>query len=425
MNSGTQIEAASPSRTPKGRPESHGLRWVFVVIVVIVLAVIGAGLLPRLHRQEALLASSQADNQKLPVVLVTKVQAGPGEADVELPGDLQALIESPIYARADGYLSKRNVDIGDRVKAGDVLAEIETPELEQQIQQARATLAQAQASTKQLEAAIVQARANLNLAQVTADRWKKLADKGAVARQDTDEKQAAWEVRQAELTAAEANLNAARSLVTANEANLKRLEELKSFDKVTAPFSGIVTVRNVDVGTLVNSGNGGPAREMFRLAQLHVLRIFVNVPQTYAAEVHAGQSANLTVDELPGQVFPAVVDRISQSLDERSRTMLAILNVPNPREILLPGMYTHIRITLPRPVRTILIPGDALVVRSDGTQVAVVDSNHRVHFRRVVLGRDFGQQIEVRQGLAEGDLVVANPTDDVRENAAVELRLRK
>jgi RND family efflux transporter MFP subunit len=319
-------------------------------------------------------------------------------------------------------MKSRLVDIGDRVKKGQLMAELETPELDQQISQAHATLAQATSTIQELQADLKLARANLSLAQVTRGRWLKLLAKGAVSRQDSDEKQADFEVKQAQTQKAEATLATAQDTIHASEANLRRLEELKGFARVTAPFDGVVTARNVDVGTLINAGNGGSAREMFRVAQIQPLRVFVNVPQTYVEQVRSGQVAELRVQEKPGQVFPARVTNISESLDANSRAMLVILETPNPGDVLFPGMYAQVRFISPRTRRALRIPGDAIVLGKTGARVAVVGADRVVHFHSVTLGQDLGSEIEVTSGIGEGDLVVSNPGDAVQEGVAVEVR---
>ena len=407
-----------------GRPPRSPLRPLivfFAVLVVLVAAAIVLGLLPRRARETALYAASHAQNERLPVVNVVAARIASAQFELELPGDLQAQVESPIFARVDGYLSKRLVDYGDRVKAGQQLAEIETPELDQQIVQARATLAQSQSSLKQLTASQSLAQAHLKLAQVTYDRWKELAERGVFSRQDSDQKEADLAVRKAELEAAEAAINTARNTIRASEANLGRLQQMKSFARVTAPFDGVVTARNVDIGTLVNSGNGGPARELFRLAQVGTLRMFVNVPQSHVGAIHDGQTAEIRVQERPGQVFAARVDRSTNTVDPSSRAMLTVLQVPNPRGILLPGMYAQVKFMIRRPAPAVLIPGDALVLGRQGPRVAVVGTNRKVEFRSIQMGQDSGSEVEVTSGLAAGE-VVTNPTDAVAEGVSVEVR---
>jgi RND family efflux transporter MFP subunit len=197
---------------------------------------------------------------------------------------------------------------------------------------------------------------------------------------------------------------------------------MKSFARVTAPFNGVITARNVDIGTLINSGNAGPARELFRMAQIDTLRTFVNVPQSSLASIHEGQPAELTVQERPGQIFQARVDRTTNTVDPGSRSMLVVLQVPNPRGILMPGMYAQVKFVIQRSVPALLMPADALVLGKQGPRAAVVDGTRHVHFRSIALGQDFGSEIEVTAGLAAGDKLVTNPTDAIRENVVVDVR---
>jgi multidrug efflux pump subunit AcrA (membrane-fusion protein) len=335
--------AAKTARRPGVRPV-----LIFLAVLALIIGVaIAGGLVPRLARQKALAAGSVARENQKPVVIASAVRPAPPRDSIDLPGDLQSIIESPVFARADGYLKTRFVDIGDHVETGQPMADLETPELDQQIAQARATLAQAQASLKELQADIELSRANLELSRVTEQRWQRLADKGVVSRQDLDEKRADFGVKQAQADRAVAALATAQETVRATDANLHRLQEMKSFARLTAPFDGVVTARNVDVGTLINAGNGGSAREMFRVARIQPLRIFVNVPQTYVEDIRDGQSAELRVQERPGDVFPAHVTNISHSLDMNSRAMLVILETPNTGSLLYPGMYAQVRFPSP------------------------------------------------------------------------------
>jgi RND family efflux transporter MFP subunit len=233
-------------------------------------------------------------------------------------------------------------------------------------------------------------------------------------------------VKQAQADRAVAALATAQETVRATDANLHRLQEMKSFARLTAPFDGVVTARNVDVGTLINAGNGGSAREMFRVARIQPLRIFVNVPQTYVEDIRDGQSAELRVQERPGDVFPAHVTNISHSLDMNSRAMLVILETPNTGSLLYPGMYAQVRFpSPPHAARSMLrIPADTLVVDKSGTHVAVVGADGIVHFHAIAIGQDLGSEIEVISGLSTGELVISNPSDSVTEGAAVEVRVR-
>ena len=412
---------------PPPAPRKPGMRPLltfFAVLACIVAATIVAGLLPRLTHQKGMLAASEIVREQKPIVIASPARLAPSKDSIDLPGDLQAMVESPIFARADGYLKSRKVDIGDRVKAGQLMAEIETPELDQQIAQSRATLAQSQAALKELDADITLSRANLNLSQVTLDRWAHLSTKGAVAKQDLDQKQADFDVKKAQTERAVASLATAQETVHASDANVKRLEEMKGFASVAAPFDGIVTARNVDIGTLINAGNAGVSKEMFRVARITPLRIFVNVPQTYVEEIHNGQTAELRVQERPGQIFPARITNISNSLDATSRAMLVILETPNPTGALYPGMYAQVLFAAAKSKPRLRVPGDTVMLTPNGPRLAVVGADHVVHFRNVTLGEDLGSEVEILSGLQPGELVVSNPSDSVQEGVSVEVRNR-
>jgi RND family efflux transporter MFP subunit len=398
----------------------------FLVLLFIVGAALAGAVVYELgirKTQDKALASTLTESAtRAPVVNVGRVHPAPAQSTIEFPCQTVAMVETPVYARADGYIKARPVDIGDRVKKGDLLFEIETPELDQQMQQAQATLAQSRAALMQFRASLGAAQSNLKLAEVTAKRWKNLTDKGVFARQDLDEKTAALELAQANVKSAEENIRAAESTVTANEANLKRLGEMKVFDRLVAPFDGVITFRSVqsDLGTLITAGNTSSSRELMRVAQINVLRVFVSIPQTYAGLIHDGLAANLVVDELPGRLFRTTVGGITHSVEANSRTMLAVMLVKNDQEALLPGMYAKARFDLPHAVNALMLPADALMLPMEGPQAAVVGTDHKVHFKRVTLGRDYGAEIEVLSGLLDGDLVVLSPTDAVREGVVVE-----
>ena len=414
--------SAAPGARPQPRTGRRGLLAFFALLGLLVAAAIAGGIVPRLTRQKALLAASDNPAELAPVVDVAVALPAPARSTLDLPGDMQALVDSPVFARVDGYLRTRLVDYGDRVRAGQLLAEIDTPELDQQISQARATLSQSRSALKELQADLDLSKANLNLARLTVDRWRRLANRGVVARQEADQKEADFAVGEAQVAKAQASIATAHETVHANEASLRRLEDTKAFARITAPFAGVITSRNVDIGTLINSGNGGLARELFHIAQIQTLRIFVNVPQTNVASIRPGQSAELRVQELPGQVFAAKVTRIANALDAGSRAMLTVLEVPNPRGILMPGMYAQVRFSAGRTVPAVVIPGDALILGRQGPRVAVVAPDHRIHLRQIRIGQDAGAEIEVVTGLSAGEMVVSNPSDVVRENAVVEVR---
>jgi RND family efflux transporter MFP subunit len=416
--------ATGAKHNQRSRPGRGPLVVFSLVLGCLVAAAFVGGLLPRLSRQKGLLAASQELTDRRPVVIVSAAHFASSKDTIDLPGDLQAVIESPIFARADGYLKTRFSEMGDHVKTGQVMAELETPELDQQIAQARATTAQGQSTLKELQADIALSRANMGLSKVTRDRWQRLVELGVLSRQEGDEKAADLAVKEAQVAKAEATLGTAQETIRVSQANLARLEQLKAFARVTAPFDGVVTARNVDVGVLINSGNGGASKEMFRVAQIQPLRIFVNVPQTYVAQIHADQLAELRVQERPGQVFPARVSHISTSLDTTSRAMLAVLVTPNPDATLYPGMYAQVRFSATNAKPVLRIPGDTVVLGTAGPRVAIVGADHIVHFRNIAIGLDLGSEVEVTSGLSAGDLVISNPTDAVQENTVVEVRNR-
>jgi RND family efflux transporter MFP subunit len=394
------------------------------IIGLPILMLLLIGYLPRRERLRALEAASEKEKHSLPVVNTVWVRRAASTSELVLPGSIQAITDAPIYARADGYVRRRYADIGDRVKAGQILAEIETPDLDQQVRQARASLLQARSALAQAEANLVQARSTEHLAQLTVERWKVLVERGVLARQDGDQKQADFEVAVANRKAQEANVNAAQSNVSAAEANLGRLLDLQGFEKITAPFAGLVTARNFDVGALVASG-GVSGHELFHMAQIEVVRIFVDVPQSNAPFIHTGLAAEVTVQQLPDRTFAGKVTRTSDSLDPNTRTLLTEVDVPNPTSSLLPGMYARVTLRSVSGEPPLLVPGDALVARANGIRVAVVGDDGVVHFQKVSVGRDYGTETEVLSGLQGGEQVIINPTDDVREGAKVKPAARR
>jgi len=411
-------EPIPPPRQEEPRRSSIRRLLITCIISLPILALLLIGYLPRRERLRALITASEREGHSLPVVNTVRVRRAASTSELVLPGNIQAITDAPIYARADGYVLRRYADIGDRVEVGQVLAEIETPDLDQQVRQARANLLQARSALAQAEANLVQAKSTEHLAQLTVERWKVLVARGVLARQDGDQKEADYEVAVANRKAQEANVNAAQSNVSAAEANLGRLLDLQGFEKITAPFSGLVTARNFDVGALVASGSVS-GHELFHMAQIGVVRIFVDVPQSYAPFIHTGLAAVVTVQQLPGRLFAGKVMRTSESLDPNTRTLLTEVDVPNPASSLLPGMYAQVTLRSVIAEPPLLVPGDALVTRANGTRVAVVGEDGIVHFQKVSVGRDYGTETEVLSGLQGQELVIINPTDDVREGAKV------
>jgi RND family efflux transporter MFP subunit len=399
---------------PKG-PSGATLAMIALLMIVLVVAGFFLGYLPRQKREEVLAAEAKAEVQSLPVVNVETVERSSSRSSLVLPGNIQAVTEAPVLARATGYIRKRNADIGDRVTEGQVLAEIEAPELKQQIRQAQAAIDQANQTVQQAEAALLQGRANMNLARVTRDRYQTLYEQKVVSRQDIDNYAAQYEAQQANVQALEKAIGASRSNAAAAEANLARLNDLLSYTMVRAPFAGVITLRNVDSGVLVNEGS----TLLYRIAQTDRLRTYVNVPQADAESIRVGQQATLEVPDRPGRKFAGTVTRTANALDPATRTLLAEVQLANASGALLPGMYTQVDLAVPRRDPPLMIPADTLVVRSDGPQVAVVGADGAVHFTRVQLGRDMGDHLEVLGGLAEGQQLAVNPGDVVREGAKV------
>ena len=408
-----KLLAAQPRRT--SRPSTGALVFLALLLAALIAGGFFAGYLPRHRRAEALAAETQASSESLPVVTVVKVERSAAKSELVLPGNIQAVTEAPVLARASGYLKQRYVDIGDRVTEGQPLAEIEAPELDQQIRQARSALDQANSAAQQAEAALKQGQTNETLARVTAERWQNLSGKGVVSRQENDTYQAQWAAQQANVEALGKAIAAARSNAGAAQANLDRLTDLKGYQTVRAPFAGVITLRNVDTGALINEGS----TLLFRVAQAGRLRTYVNVPQSETASVRLGQQATLTVADLPGLKFPGTVTRTSNALDPATRTLLIEVQLVNPDARLLPGMYAQVDLSVERSQPSLTVKGDTLVVRADGPQVAVVDAGGKVHYARIQLGRDYGDHLEVLSGLEEGQQVVVNPSDAVREGAKV------
>jgi RND family efflux transporter MFP subunit len=406
--------AHSALERPK-RPSGGKIMVLLVLVAAIFLTAFFLGYIPHHRRDLQITAEASARNDALPDVTVVAAKLASAMGDLVLPGNIQAVTEAPILARAEGYVQRRFVDIGDRVTAGQMLAIVEAPDLDQQVRQAEAAVVQAQADLARASAALEQGKANESIAQVTATRWDNLVKRGAVSKQDNDQYQAQYQAQAANEKALERAVDAAKGNITAMQANVGRLSEMQGYLSVRAPFAGVVTLRNVDVGTLVNTGS----TMLFRIAQTNLLRTYLNVPQSSASDVHVGQTASLATPELPERKFSGSVTRTANALDPSSRTLLVEVQVPNPEAKLLPGMYVEVDLHIPRKDPPLLLPSDTLSVRPQGTMVAALDSGDAVHFQRVVVGRDFGSNIEVLSGLAAGQRVIANPNDAVQEGVKV------
>jgi len=352
------------------------------VVLLVVAIVVIAGVLPRFKARAAL--KTETRELAIPTVAVIRPKLGDPRTEIVLPGNMQAFTDSPIYARTNGYLKAWYHDIGSRVKQGELLAVIESPEVDQQLDQARADLNTAQA--------------NLALARITADRYQNLLKSGSVAKQDVDN--------------AVGDYQAKKATVDSAEANVKRLQELQSFEKVYAPFDGVITARNTDVGHLINSGAGSPATELFHMSAISKLRVFVNVPQQYSASTHPGLPATITLPEFPGRTFKGTLVRTSDSIDAASRTLLAEVDVDNPTRELLPGAYAEVHLQLPNATRALILPVSALIFRSQGMQAGVVENGKAV-LKDITIGRDFGNDVEVVAGLNPNEPVIVNPPDSL------------
>jgi len=411
-----QHGSAHPALAKPWHPSAITIWALFLGAIVLIVVAFFAGYIPLQKRNAVIGSQAQEQEQALPRVEVIEVGRSSGMSELQLPGNIEAVTEAPILARADGYIKRRLVDIGDRVQAGQPVAEIEAPELDQQVIQAKANLQQVQASLDQALANEQQGKANLELARVTAQRWSSLVAAGVVSKQDNDQYQAQYQSQIAGVQALEKAIAVQRANIAAAEANLARLDQMQAYRVVKAPFAGVVTLRNVDVGALVNSGS----TLLYRIAQTGTLRTYVNVPQTNASNIHAGQPATLRVTNLPGRSFTGTVARTANSLDPSSRTMLVEVQVPNADGALLPGMYAQVDLSSPRTNAPLLVPGDALMVRADGSQVAIVRPDSTVHLQKIQVGRDYGDRLEVLSGLQMGDRIIANPGDSAREGAKVD-----
>lgn len=390
-----------------------------ILTIVGLIALAAIGIVPRLWRDRQLRASTHVVETNVPLVAVGFPVRAPQTTDLVLPGSIQAVQETAIYARVDGYLKRRLVNIGDQVQSGQILAEIDTPELDQQLYQVKATLAQSVSALEQARATLQHSETQLDYNRTNLDRWKTMKERDLVAQQDVDDRQVLVRSGQADVDAARANVAAAEANVTANKANVERLVNLQAFQKVRAPFAGVITVRNVDNGALISAGSSSNTQPLFRMAQTDSLRIFVNVPQTFMASVTPGLAAEIAVREFPRRSFAAQVASVSGALDPASRTLLAEVRMRNEGNLLRPGIYADVKFHFTRSEPPLLIPASALIVRSGSPRVATVGADHKVRFQVVHLGRDYGATIEVVEGLNERDQLLLAPSDDLQEGQVV------
>jgi RND family efflux transporter MFP subunit len=377
-------------------PPSSASAAIRIIVIVLVLVLFG-GIVYRLLRRttDAHALESASVASATPSVRVVTPSVSGSTAEIALPGNTQALEDTPIYARTSGYLQKWFVDIGQHVTKGQLMATIETPELDEQLQVAQADLKSAQA--------------DLNLANTTSERYQNLLKSDSVSKQETD--------------VAVSGAAAKRAAVEAAQANVRRLQQLQSFEKIYAPYSGVVTVRNANVGDLINSGSsttGSSASQIYRVANITKLRVFVAVPEVYAAEVHNGDTATLTLDEYPGKIFTGMVTRNSNAIDPGSRTLNVEVDVDNKDGKLLPGSYVFVHFKLPTATRLFSIPSNAILFRAEGLQVGIVRDG-KVHLQRVTIGKDNGKTVEIATGITATDHIILDPSDSLAEGQAVQI----
>lgn len=379
----TEIDIASP------QPLRH-LKSTAAIALMVAAGIVSGGIFSRVHAHQDL--ATWTDAQAIPTVATVQPQASPASEPLVLPGRLAAYINAPIYARVSGYLHAWYADIGTHVKAGQLLGVIDTPDLDQQLQQARADLQNSVANEK--------------LAATTAKRWTEMLKQDSVSQQEADEKTS--------------DLIAKQATVEANEANVRRLEALASFKRITAPFDGIVTARKTDVGALIDAGSGsGP--DLFTVSDASQLRVYVSVPQSDAASIKPGMHATLTVPERPGVKFDAKLVDTDQSISPASGTMLVQLAVDNEQGLLFPGEYTEVHLAMPGDAHALFVPASALIFRAHGMQIAVADAHRHAQLRDVTIGTDLGTRVEITAGLHAGERVIDNPPDSLASGDLVRL----
>lgn len=384
-------QTAQPEVSQTREPEKPRSTTPWIIAALFCLAVgllIRAGIHSRVQA-EAVLARS-TEQAATPTVAVVYPKSGSAAEEIALPGNTQAFTDTPVYARTSGYLKTWYVDIGARVHKGQLLAEIETPELDQQLEQAQADLKSAEA--------------NLQLAQITAARWKHLLETDSVSKQETDQ--------------AISNQSSKQAVVDANQANVRRLQQLQSFERIYAPFDGVITARNTDIGDLIQAGENTVPKELFHIAAIGKLRVYIPVPEVYAASAKTGEKVTLTLDEFPNEMFTGTLVRNSDAIDPASRTLNVEVDVDNPKGKLLPGAYTFVHLGVPPTAGAVTIPSNALLFRKEGLRVAVV-SDGKAHLEPITIGHDYGDRVEVIAGLSPRDAVIVDPSDSLEDGAAV------
>lgn len=399
------IQTPAVTGEPTSTPPAGKGPFVAAAGGFLLLAVVGvAFLIPKLHH-ESKLEDSARDVSGPPIVALQAVAVGAPSSKLELPGTVQPFAQTPIYARTSGYVSKRFVDIGDHVQAGQLLAIIEDPQTKQSLLQARATVLQ-------LRAQLLQAQANATLSTLNNTRGQQLHQEGVISQEAADNYTALAGANDATVAAAKANINA-------GEANVRSLEEQASFSRVTAPFTGVVLSRSIDNGSLITSGSANSVTQLFTIGQSGTVRVYINVPQSNAPDALNSSTAEVSFRELPGRVYPGTLTRSSTSIDPASRTLLAEIDLQNTDGKILPGMFATVSFAVKNSKPPVLLPGNALVVRTSGPQAYTVDANNVAHLHTVILGRDYGTSVEILDGLKAGDRVILSPSDAVQDGGKV------
>jgi RND family efflux transporter MFP subunit len=377
--------------TPNAHAALRRLKRVAVYVLLAAIIIAAWGIFTRVQTRAAL--KQDAQQTSVPVVIVTMAKHSDVGDELVLPGDVQAFVDAPIYARTNGYIKRWYADIGKHVKAGELLAEIETPEVDAQYRQAKADLATAEANNR--------------LSQTTSQRFQELRKTGLVAQQDVDNAAGDAEAKKAQSESA--------------RQNMQRLEQMQGFNRISAPFEGVVTARKIDVGALVTEGSA-TGQELFHLSATNRLRIYVQVPQAYASWITPGMAASLTTVERPDQRHAAKVVSTAQSIDATTRTLLTQLDADNPNGEVLPGAYSMVHLPLPSGLKTWRVPSNALLFRGDGLHVATVDADNKVRLNTVTIGRDYGTIVEILSGVDAQDRIILNPPDSILPGAAVRVR---
>ena len=401
----TQHEMETPGKAPE--PRSSRSRWFAIIALLVAVAVAVGGILTRRHEQSEV--TKWTMEQAVPIVATVKPKQGVSGQKVVLPGDIEAWYEAPIYARVSGYLKDWYFDYGAHVKKGQLLAEIDAPDLDAQLAAAKAQFVSAQAQVKVRQA-------ELTFADTTYARWRD-SPKGVVSEQETESKKA-------ESGSAAARYNAAEADANVKQSEVDRLTALEDFKRIVAPFDGIVTARNTDIGALINAGSGvggGPGPQLFRVADVHEMRIFVQVPQELSAGMRAGLTANLVLPQYPDKTFKAVVATTAEAINKASRTLLVELHADNTDNLLQPGTFAQVSFSLPDSPNTVRIPTSALVFREDGTKLAILGPDSKVELKPVKLGRNLGTEFEVLKGLSMSDTVINSPPDSLSSGEVVKV----